>query len=59
MGMGSLKEHPRYNVVSLRISDAEREALDEFVIRTKRSVSQLMREAMERLLTGMEQCERS
>ncbi|HEY4745563.1 MAG TPA: ribbon-helix-helix protein, CopG family [Desulfuromonadaceae bacterium] len=57
--MGSLKEHPRYNVVSLRISDAEREALDEFVIRTKRSVSQLMREAMERLLTGMEQCERS
>ncbi len=57
--MGSMKEHPRYNVVSLRISDEEREALDDFVVLTKRSVSQLMREAMELLLTKMEQCERS
>ena len=57
--MGSMKEHPRYNVVSLRISDEEREALDDFVALSKRSVSQLMREAMELLLTKMEQCERS
>ncbi len=57
--MGSMKEHPRYNVVSLRISDEEREALDDFVVLTKRSVSQLMREAMELLLTKMERCERS
>ena len=57
--MGSLKEHPRYNVVSLRISDEEREALDDFAVRTRRNVSQLMREAMELLLTKMERCERT
>jgi predicted DNA-binding protein len=56
--MGSMKEHPRYNVVSLRISDEEREALDDFVVRTRRSVSQLMREAMELLLTDTERYER-
>ena len=56
--MGSMKEHPRYNVVSLRISDEEREALEDFVVRTQRSVSQLMREAMEMLLSDVERCER-
>jgi predicted DNA-binding protein len=56
--MGSLKEHPRYNVVSLRISDEEREALNEFVRKSSRSVSQLMREAMEQLLLKMEGYER-
>lgn len=55
--MGSMKESPRYNVVSLRISDEEREALDDFVRHTSRSVSQLMREAME-LMLKMERCER-
>ena len=56
--MGSMKEHPRYNVVSLRISDEEREALEDFVVRTRRSVSQLMREAMEMLLSDVERYER-
>lgn len=55
--MGSMKESPRYNVVSLRISDEEREALDDFVRQTRRSVSELMREAME-LMLKMERCER-
>ncbi|BCS56034.1 ribbon-helix-helix protein, CopG family [Geobacter sp. SVR] len=44
--MGSLKAHPRYHVVSLRISDEERAALDAFARRTSRSVSSVMREAM-------------
>ena len=57
--MGSMKENPRYNVVSLRVSDEEREALEDFVVLTKRSISQLMREAMELLLSEMERCERS
>jgi len=48
--MGSMKESPRYNVVSLRISDEEREALDDFVRQTRRSIFQLMREAMELLM---------
>jgi predicted transcriptional regulator len=56
--MGSAKKRPRYNVVSLRISDAEREALDNVVLVTKRSVSQVMREAMEHLLRRAEPCER-
>lgn len=56
--MGSAKKRPRYNVVSLRISDAEREALDNVVLVTKRSVSQVMREAMEHLLRRVEPCER-
>jgi predicted DNA-binding protein len=57
--MGSMKEHPRYNVVSLRVSDEEREALEDFVMLTRRSVSQLMREAMEHLLNNTERLERS
>jgi predicted DNA-binding protein len=56
--MGSIKENPRYNVVSLRITDEEREALDNFVRKSSRSVSQLMREAMELLMLKMEGCER-
>jgi predicted DNA-binding protein len=56
--MGSMKEHPRYHVVSLRISDEEREALEDFVRKSRRSVSQLMREAMEQLLFKMEGCGR-
>ena len=55
--MGSMKEHPRYKVVSLRISNEEREALDDFAVLTQLSVSQIMREAMELLITRMEQCE--
>ncbi|OGR30620.1 MAG: ribbon-helix-helix protein, CopG family [Desulfuromonadaceae bacterium GWB2_53_15] len=45
--MGAMKVQPRYNVVSLRISDKEREVLELFVQKTHRSVSQLMREALE------------
>lgn len=45
--MGAMKEQPRYNIVSLRISDEERLVLERFVQKTHRSVSQLMREALE------------
>jgi len=41
------KEHPRYNVVSLRITDAEKAALDEVMRRTRKSLSVVMREAIE------------
>lgn len=40
------KKTPRYCVVSLRVSDAEREALDEVSRLTNRNVSEVMREAM-------------
>jgi predicted DNA-binding protein len=41
------KENPRYNVVSLRITDAEKEAMELVTRRTRKSISTLMREAIE------------
>jgi hypothetical protein len=40
------KENPRYNVVSLRVTDAEKAALDEVMRRTRKSLSMVMREAI-------------
>lgn len=44
--MGRMSENPRYNVISMRISDEEREQLELLVARTHMSVSDIMREAM-------------
>lgn len=40
------KEHPRYNVVSLRVTDAEKAVLEEVTKRTRKSLSTVMREAI-------------
>jgi predicted transcriptional regulator len=40
------KENPRYNVVSLRVTDAEKATLDEVTKRTRKSLSKVMREAI-------------
>lgn len=53
--MGRMRENPRYNVVSMRISDDERATLDEIMYTTNKSVSQLMREAMEIIKHQMNQ----
>ena len=45
--MGKMRENARYNVISLRISDEEREQLESIMHETKRSISDIMREAME------------
>ncbi len=45
--MGRMRENPRYNVISMRISDEERETLQGIMDRTNKSVSDIMREAME------------
>jgi predicted transcriptional regulator len=45
--MGRMRENPRYNVISMRISDEERETLEEIMNTTKKSVSDIMREAMQ------------
>jgi len=42
-----MRENPRYNVISMRISDEERETLEQLVQTTHKSVSDIMREAME------------
>ena len=45
--MGTMKENPRYNVVSLRLSDEEKAALDKVTRQTRKSISSIMREALE------------
>ncbi len=44
--MGRTRENSRYNVISMRISDEERELLQEIMNSTHKSVSDIMREAM-------------
>ena len=44
--MGRMRENPRYNVISMRISDDERETLEMIMNETHMSVSEVMREAM-------------
>lgn len=44
--MGRMRENPRYNVISMRISDDERIELENLVSVTDKSVSDIMREAM-------------
>ena len=44
--MGAMKPCPRYNVVSLRVSDDEMEALCKLTKKSKKSISEIMREAL-------------
>jgi len=45
--MPNNKTNPRYNVVSLRISDEEKAVLDEVSHRTRKSLSRVVREAIQ------------
>jgi predicted DNA-binding protein len=45
--MTNSKVNPRYNVVSLRITDEEKAALDEVTRRTHKSLSMVVREAIQ------------
>ncbi len=49
--MGRMRENPRYNVISMRISDEERDTLEQIMSTTHKSVSDIMREAMDLLKT--------
>lgn len=44
--MGKCKEHPRYNVVSIRVSDEEKALLDEMTRRDRTNITNLMRAAI-------------
>lgn len=46
--MGKYKETPRYNVISMRVSDNERQALQALASDNALSISDMMRCAMER-----------
>ena len=52
--MGRMREHPRYNVISMRISDEERMELETLVSITDKSVSGIMREAMDLFKSKLE-----
>ncbi len=52
--MGRMRENPRYNVISMRISDEERETLQMIMESTHKSVSDIMREAMELFKTRID-----
>ena len=55
--MGRMRENPRYNVISMRISDEERETLEMIMDTTKRSISDIMREAMELVKSRVSEAE--
>ncbi|NJD91187.1 MAG: CopG family transcriptional regulator [Geobacter sp.] len=44
--MGKYKEQPKYNVLSIRVSDEEKAILEELTRRDQISISNLMREAI-------------
>lgn len=44
--MANNKDNPRYNVVSLRVTDEEKAVIDEVTRRTRKSLSKVMREAI-------------
>jgi predicted transcriptional regulator len=52
-----MRENPRYNVISMRVSDDEREQLESLVQRTHKSVSDIMREAMIALTVQLDRCD--
>jgi predicted transcriptional regulator len=47
MTMGKYKEHPKNNVLSIRVTDEEKELFDEIKRHTRKNISMLMREAMQ------------
>lgn len=48
---GKAAKHPRYRVISLRISEEERRHLDTLITGKGKSVSDVMREALEHYTT--------
>jgi predicted transcriptional regulator len=47
MTMGKYKENARYNVLSIRVTDEEKAYMDEISRYTRKTVSMLMREAIQ------------
>lgn len=44
--MGKYKEHPKYNILSIRVTNEEKALLDEMKRKTQKNTSMLMSEAM-------------
>jgi ribbon-helix-helix CopG family protein len=54
--MGKYKKNPRYNVLSIRISDEELEALASVSHNANKSISDLMREALYQIVPPPMSC---
>jgi predicted transcriptional regulator len=50
--MDKTNETPRYSVVSMRVSDAERHAIQQIALQKKLSISKMMRQALEQFTTS-------
>jgi Ribbon-helix-helix protein, copG family len=44
--MGKYKQNPKYNVVSIRVTDEEKALLEEMTRRDRTNITNLMREAI-------------
>ncbi len=44
--MGKYKENPKYNVISIRVTDEEKATIDKISRYTNKTVSRLMRDAI-------------
>lgn len=55
MPMGMFKQNPRYNVVSLRVSDEDMKILKRLVTREQMTISDLLRDALEVLRQRLEE----
>lgn len=51
--MAKYKEHPKYNVVSIRVSDEEKALLDEVTRRDHTNITTLMRQAIRNYLPNL------
>jgi len=45
--MGKSKENPKYNVLSIRVTDEEKAIMDDLKQSTRKSISTLLREAIQ------------
>ncbi|MDD2850537.1 MAG: ribbon-helix-helix protein, CopG family [Desulfuromonadaceae bacterium] len=52
--MGKYKDNPKYNILSIRVTDEQKAQLDEMKRHTQKSTSMLMNEAMYLLLKPMQ-----
>ena len=52
--MGKCRENTKYNVLSIRVTNQEKAAIDEMMRETRKSVYMLMREAMHQYTSFVE-----
>jgi hypothetical protein len=52
MARSKYKEHPRYSVVSVRVSEEERETLERLSVESNKKLSELLREALLIMVPG-------